>query len=652
MMDLGRQYDWSQDIFPQLLRTGKPIYGYIMQDYWCDIGTLDQYREAQEHLLSRKVDLEIPGLEQHSGVWLGPNTSIDERAILVPPVCIGRNTKIKGAARVGPYTVLGDNVLIEDGAVVERSVVWEGTYIGPGAQVQANIIGSKVTLKRDAVVGEGAVIGDRCLIDTGANIRAGIKLWPDKVIERGSTVTYSLVWGNKWRGNLFRELGVAGLSNIEITPEFATRLGSAFGSILPDHATVVTCRDSTRSSRMIKRAVMASLLSVGCDVLDMQSTAVPIARHFIRTSGAAGAVSVRKLPGNSRVTLIELFDARGNYLSKGQERKVESAFFREDFHRIDPEDMGAIEYASRAIEDYQNDFFRLIPNVKNNRRMRIVCDFGFGAISPILPGMLGRLGIEAISINSYNDSKRAPRSEQDIARHMDHLQQIVGTLGYDFGVLFTNEGERMTVVDDKGMRLSGYELLAVMAGLATKSNPETSVALEVTAPVAIEDWLVKLGASVKRTKADTRSLMSTCMEPGVTLGGDGEGGFIFPSFHPGFDSMFACAQLFALLQQHGISLREAAAEVPAFHIAYESVRCPWEAKGTVMRQLAEQESDLELTDGIKVVGELGWVLVMPDSFEPTFHVYSESDSPESARRLVTEYAERIGSMRDEAAVVS
>ena len=94
-----------------------------------------------------------------------------------------------------------------------------------------------------------------------------VKLWPDKSVERGSTVTMSLVWGNKWRGSLFRELGVAGLSNIEITPDFACRLATAaYGSTLPPGTKVVTSRDSTRSSRMIKAGghLLAALRRLRC----------------------------------------------------------------------------------------------------------------------------------------------------------------------------------------------------------------------------------------------------------------------------------------------------------------------------------------------------------------------------------------------------
>lgn len=615
LMEDGKNYDWSQDIFPELLRRDMPMYGYVMEEYWCDVGTLGQYREAQEDLLSGKTTLPLPGTEIQPGVWAQDSSTIDPEVTLIPPVCIGRNTKIKRYSRIGPYTVIGDNSLVEEGAVIERSVIWDSAYIGANVSIHSATLASRVTIKRDTVVREDAVIGDRCLVDVGCTIRPRIKLWPDKIIERGSTVTMSLVWGNKWRGTLFRSLGVAGLSNIEITPDYATRLGSAFGSTVPNGSTIITSRDSTRSSRMIKRAIMASLLSVGCDVLDMRSTAVPIARHFTKLSGAVGCVNIRKIPGNRRVSLIELFDSRGAYLPRNQERKVESAFFREDFLRVDPEDLGQIEFASRAIEAYQADFFRAMFRPTTPKRMRIVCDYGYSGIGSIFPAMLGQLGADAISINSFNDAKLAPRTVNEINLHVENIQRIVETLGYDLGVLFTDEGERLMVVNDRGRVIEGNALFAAICSLVSKTHKNASLAMSVTAPSRIEEMLRNQNSTVIRTKADTRSLMASALDAGVNFAGDDRGGFIFPSFHPGFDAMFSLANLLGMLQEVGASLSELTDSLPQFRLAYETVRCPWENKGSVMRQITEEFKDaqrVELVDGIKIFNENSWVLVLPE----------------------------------------
>ncbi|MFI5385980.1 MAG: sugar phosphate nucleotidyltransferase [Fimbriimonadales bacterium] len=643
-MEPGKPYDWSGDIFPRLLEEGKRMYGYVMGEYWADVGSLTQYREAQEHLLSGEIDLPLSGETNSYEVWLGPNCSIDETAELVSPVFIGRNCKIKKGAKIGPFTVLGDNAIVEEDAQVERSVVWDSAYIGAGTKVASAIVCSRVTIKRDCSIQEDSVIGDRCLIDVGVTIRPRIKIWPDKIVERGSTVTMSLIWGNKWRGQIFRDLGVAGLSNIEITPDFATRLGSAYGSCLPRGSKVVTSRDSTRSSRMLKRALIAALLSVGCDVLDLRSAAIPVARHYIKRSGAAGAMSVRKLPGNSRVSLIEMFDSRGAYLPRNMERKVESLFFREDYNRTDPDDLGMIEISTRAVEEYQADFMRCLEMPSSPRRLRMVCDYGYSAVANIYPMMLAGMGVDAISVNSVNDAKLAPRTDPEIAKHIENLRHIVHTLGYDLGVLFTEEGERMTVVDDAGDLLAGNDLFAALCMLVAKTDKDASVAMSVTAPSRLEEELKKEGVTVIRTKADARSLMNSALEAGVTFAGDDRGGFIFPEIHPGFDAMFATGKLVAMLRETGTPLSEITRDLPQFQLAYEKVRCPYETKGSVMRHISEDSRKgerVELLDGIKIFGPDSWVLVLPDSVEPLFHVYAESPLETDSRALVAEYAKKI-----------
>jgi mannose-1-phosphate guanylyltransferase/phosphomannomutase len=615
-----------------------------MGEYWADVGSLTQYREAQEHMLSGQLSLEIQGRPLESGLIIGPNCTIASTATLVPPVCIGRNCKIKAGARVGPYSVIGDNCLIEEEANVERSVIWDSAYIGPNVTVRSAIICSRATIKKDSNIREDAVIGDRCMLDTNCTVRPRVKIWPDKIVERGSTVTMSLIWGNKWRGSLFRELGVAGLSNIEITPDFACRLGAAFGSCFPAHCRIVTSRDSSKSSRMIKRALIAALLSVGCEVLDLRSAALPVARHFIKTSGASGAISIRKLPGNPRVSLIEMFDGRGAYLSRALERKVENTFFREDFKRIDSEDLGVIDFPGRAIEEYQSDFFRLLALEDSRRRLKVVCDYGYSSVSSFYPAMMVNLGAETISLNGYNDARKAPRTQEHVDAHVQNLSQIVGTLGYDMGVLFTQEGERMTIVDDQGRAFSGLDLLAAMGILVAQTTPSCTIALTVTAPSLLQETLEAHGATVIRTKADTRSLMSASYDAGACFAGDDDGRFIFPDFHPGFDATFAFAKLIAMLQKTRHTLSALADELPKFKVAYERVRVSWDYKGSIMRLLAEDtgsQSKVDLLDGIKIYGDHSWVLVLPDAIEPVVHVFAESPTPEESRVLVETYESKI-----------
>lgn len=662
-MEMGKNYDWSHDIFPQILAENKPMFGYVMSDdYWCDIGNLQQYREAQYTVLDGKTRVRIgsgTAAGRGNGVWVGEGCEIDATAQILAPLVIGRNCKIKANAVVGPYSVIGDNCIIEQKAKIHRSVLWDNVYVGVESQVSACTVCSHSTIKSNCDIQEGAVIGARCRIEDDSTIRTQIKLWPDKIIEAGSTVTMSLIWGQKWAGSLFRKNGVMGIANIELTPDFACKLGASFGGYLKKGATVVTSRDSGPVARMMKRAMISGLLSVGVNVMDMRSMPLPVARHGIMGTQATGGVHIRLSPNDPKMLLIEFFDDHGVYLSKNAERKVETIFFREDFRRVDADQVGQLEFASRGIEQYSEDFYRHVKTAEiKQRHLKVVADFAFGRLANVYPTMLGRMGVELIALNAYPDVVKTPKTPEARAALVPNLAQIVQTLHADIGVLFEADGERMTIIDEYGRVIEGDTLLAMMAVLVSRTRERARIAVPVTAPRMIEALAGLHGGLVQRTKTDVRDLMEVCMGDGskrsqVDFAGDDAGGFIFSEFQPSFDAMFAFGKLLELLTTTDIRLSELSSELPQAHVARAHVRCPWEVKGRVMRVLTKEADSLsgtngnhvELIDGIKFYKGEDWALVLPDASEPFFHVYAEASSDTEANKLLCEYIAKIESLR-------
>ncbi len=655
-IEAGKPYDWSQDVFPKLLEEGRPIYGYVLDEdeYWCDIGTLEQYREAHEHVFAGRVMLPSEARETFtgSGVWVEEGTNIHPEASVVAPAYIGRQCVIKRNAQVGPFTVLGDNTIIEEKAHVERSVIWESCYVGNDAHVTSAVLCSHVTVKCDCVVRENAVVGDGCVLGQSSTVRPGIKIWPDKFIEPGAVVTMSLVWGKKWQGSLFRNMGVSGITNIEITPEFAAKLAASYGAYLGRGTQVLMSRDSHRASRAIKHAVMSGLLSVGCKVLDLRSMPIPIVRHHIRASGSVGGLNVRVAPMNPRMTLMEFLDKNGVYISKPAERKVESIFFREDFARTDAEEVGEIEFSARAIEQYQHDFFRNMSSFGSREvRYKVVVDFAYHRMATIFPSILGKMNCDVIALNAYADPDRSPKNAAERAAHVENLQTIVQTLRADMGVLFESDGERMTLVGADGRVFNQQDLALLYASIVSRSHRRARVAAPVTMSRQLEAVVAAHGGTVIRTRSDIRSLMATAAQSdgSIYLAADGDGGFILPQFQPTFDALYAFTKMLDLLTRLNLTINDVAAEVSPVHVVRETVHCPWEAKGKVMRILTEdltRDRKADLTDGIRVDEDGGWVLLLPDSFEPMFVVLAEHQYPEEAHRLATDYAERIRMLRD------
>lgn len=638
-MQPGRPYDWSQDIFPRMLADGRALYGHVMEGFWCDIGNLTQYREAQYEVLDRGTQVELDGVEQH-GVWIGEGSSVHPDAVVEQPALIGRNVAIKAGAHIGPYSVIGDYTVIERNARVVRSILWDNVYVGSGSRLNSCTVCSHTILQGDCVVEEGAVIGDRCRLETGSRVRSGVKIWPEKHIEAGGTVTMSLVWGHTWQGSLFGDLGVSGIANREISPDFATRLGAAYGGYLKPGTTVMTARDSGLASRMVKRAIIAGLMSVGCNVLDLRSAPLPIMRHSLRNSPATGGVYVRLAPDDPRVLLVEFLDGDGVYLSPTAERKVESIFFREDFRRVEASEIGKLEFSGRSVEQYREDFLaHLDVDTIRQAQFKVVVDFSFSRVASVFGSILGRLGCDVVALNPFADPARTPDKATDRQRLLDELAFAVRTLKAHFGAMIENDGERVTLVDEKGRVIEGDLLLLVFAVLISRTHHGACVAVPITATRKLESLLALHEATVIRTRRDVRSLLAAAARTSsgdthVVMAADRMGGFSFPDFHNAFDGMYATAKLMEALATTGLALHEIADALPAVHIAHERVPCPWQAKGRVMRtvsDLAASSEHVDLTDGVKLIDGEAWTVVVPDAASPFVHVLAEDSGDDAAQ---------------------
>lgn len=644
-MEAGKNYDFAKDIFPFMLRDGRALYGHVADGYWSDIGNLQQYLQANYDALRGAVRVDIPGVEIRPGVWAGENVRISPEAIVNGPVFIGRNVTIERGAVVDELSVLGASSIVAQNARVTRAVGWEDVYVGEAASLTGCTLADRVIVKDRVTVMEGAVIGRGSLLGSGATVPSQIKLWPDKSVAPGSIVSMSLIYGIKWPGSLFGADGVSGLANIEITPEFALKLGQALGSVLVPGQNAIASRDAHPASRLTNRCIIAGLLSVGVNVHDLREVPIPVARYAVRMSGDAG-VHTGISPYDPDQFLIEFFDAHGVNIDTGVERKMENLFFREDFRRTPMESVGLLDFPERAVEAYSSGFLEtLAPRAISAGHQRVVIDYAYGNASLILPRILSNLGIEMIALNAFFDNVRAMSFAANRRRHLEQLANVTTSLRADLGLLLDQRGESLALVDDRGRIIEGSRLLALLTVLVAAVAPHARIAVPVMAPAAIERIAADRGATVIRTRTDRRSLMALAAKEGSALAFAGGANYelIFPEFAPVFDSLYGAAKLMELIAIQGRPLGEIVDELPESHLASRRDRCPWERKGTIMRRLLDETDaeDVELTDGIRVRRDGGWVLVIPDASDPLFNVYAEGRSAEEANRYADEIASRI-----------
>ncbi|KAF3886870.1 MULTISPECIES: mannose-1-phosphate guanyltransferase [Nostocales] len=641
----NQESDFSKELFPLLLEKNEPMFGYVAQGYWCDVGHLDAYREAQYDALYGKVKLDFAYKEASPGIWIGQNTYIEPTAQIEAPSVIGDNCRIGARVVIESGTVLGDNVTVGSDANLKRPIIWNGGIIGEEAHLSASVICRGARVDRRAHVLEGAIVGSLSTVGEEAQISPFVRVWPSKKIDSGAILNINLIWGNTAQRNLFGQRGVQGLANIDTTPEFAVKLGAAYGSILKPGSRVTVSRDQRNISRMVTRSLIAGLMSVGVDIQNLDATAIPITRTVIPTMSVAGGIHVRVHPDRPDYILIEFMDAKGINISKALEKKIEGAYFKEDMRRSQIHEIGDVAYPSQVMDRYCTAFEKLLHvDTIRNSRAKVVIDYVYSVSGAVLPQMLDNFGADAVVLNaSLNKNAMSATDRETLLTQLGH---VVEALKANFGVQVSANGEQLILVDEAGMPIRGEMLTALMVDMILTAQPRGTVVVPVHASSAVEQIARRHDGRVIRTKANPTALMEACQKnSNVVLGGSGDTGFIFPHLHPGFDAMFCIAKLIEMLTIQERSLTTVRTELPrVIHRTY-TVRCPWTAKGALMRHLVETHpaQNLELIDGVKICQPYddSWVLVLPDASEPIVHLYANSNDRDWVDDSLRQYRARV-----------
>ena len=345
-----RPYDFSKELFPHLLEMGRPIYGHVLDGYWQDVGTLEQFRQANFDALDGAVQLDIPGLRLRGNVWVSEDVDIDQLEPIAGPAFIGVNSRVADGASIGAYTVLSRGVTVREGARVSRSVIDAGTYLGRSAVVEGTIIGRACDIRDHVRIHDGVAIGDEVTIGAEASIYPGVRIYPFKEIETGAQIHESIVWEKRATKSAFGRGGATGLVNVELTPETVVRLAAALGTALRRGSRVVASRASSDACRMIQRAIIAGLTSTGVEVADLRISPAAVTRHVLKTQGLAAGVHVGRSSADPEIIEVRVFEWPGIQMTDALQKEVEKHFGRRELRRATFAEVGETTYPARIRE--------------------------------------------------------------------------------------------------------------------------------------------------------------------------------------------------------------------------------------------------------------------------------------------------------------
>jgi mannose-1-phosphate guanylyltransferase/phosphomannomutase len=647
----GQAYDFSRDLFPKLFDMKKPLYGLACDGYWQDIGSLEQYLQANRDALDGKVQVTPPGVRLRGNVWVAPGAVLDGLDDIEGPAVIGENVRIDRGARILSRTVLGDNSVVRTGAEIGGTVTGENVYVASGAVISGAVLGNGVEVHENAHIAEGAVIGDRSTVGRNAVVANNVKVYPFKSIEAGSTVRSSIVWETRGPSTLFGANGVRGLANIDITPETAMRLAMSYGSLLSKGAWVSTSRDAHHACRVFKRAIISGLNSTGVNVRDLTIAPLAVNRFDVMGGNAVGGIHTQISLADPEQVEILFSEPPGVPIDSKRERAIENTYFREDFRRSDFEEMGEVAYPPRIIQTYTNLLLENWDTVAiRGRQARLVLDYSSSAPSFFFSATLERLGVETVAVNTFSRVGSRFTLGESIPAATARVAEMVRAAEADLGAVLDPGAEYLWIVDDKGAVVPHSTLLLLLLQKAARDAGGGVAALPLHATRLAEQMVASTGVSIRRTKCSRGALMMEATRPKTIFAASTDGGYIFPAVLASMDGLFALGKVLELVSTSDAPLSQLVRRVPVAHVAHLECECPWELKGAVMRRITEKLSKarVSLIDGIKVfLDHQEWALVLPDPEEAVFHVYAEAGDDARAGELAQSYEDVVTAAKAE-----
>ncbi len=641
------EFDFSKDLFPEMLRQKMPLYGYIAEGYWRDIGNLNEYQLGQIDALSGRVNLNVSGIEKDSYVF-GAKSKIAPTVKISGKVIIGSNSVI------GEYSelhncVIGDNTSIGSGVKLTNVTAWNNVKIEDFVEATDDVICDNCVIGRSATISENVFIAENCIIGANARLMPNIKLWPDKQVDVGATLSTSLVQESKLSRELFTDARISGKSNIDINPEFGAKIGASIGMAFGLNSTLIASRDPDKVSRVMKRTVAAGLASVGVNVDDLQVTSIPQTRQDLRIGKYAGGFHIRKSPRNTEDTEIIIFNKEGRDIPISRTKSIERYFFGEDIKRVSFTDVGNINYPERANEIYVNRFIQALnTDIIKKRKFKLLMDYSYGLASSIFPYILGKLNTEALSLHDFVDASRyRPSFIPGAISEDDEVEKIMRSLGYELGFRMEPGAEKISLIDERGMWYPPMRLLSIITKLFLETNRDREpykIAVSVVATNEIEAIAKEYNVEVERIQNSHSAMMEATRDENLLFVGGIWGGYIFSDFLFAADGMYTVGKILEMLAVTGLKISDIDSSLPRRFQSSVEIPVPWEYKGTVMRKAMEYSDKMTrlLIEGVKIIFDnQDTVLFLPNKEKATFAVIGESSTAENAEKLAAKYSAMV-----------
>jgi len=424
-----------------------------------------------------------------------------------------------------------------------------------------------------------------------------------------------------------------------LTPQLVASFAAAFGNYC-GAGPILIGTDTRPSAEMIKQAVIAGLLSVGCTPVDVGVVPIPALMLHVREAGAFGGIGVTASHNPIEWNALKFIAADGIPLRPNQAAELTDLYHQGVYSRVSAQEMSEPRSDQSTLSRHRDAVISIVnERAIRERHFRVAVDCCNGSASIATPAFLRALGCDVVEINT-DISKPFPRNPEPLPENIGALCEITRQSGAAIGFAQDADADRLAIVNEQGVPLGedATVALAIYHWLRIQPGP---VVVNSSTSRMVDDIARQHDCPVYRTAVGEVHVVERMLQTQAVIGGEGNGGVILPTVNPCRDSFVAMALVLEALATDGVSISQLRSRLSNYVMLRDRLRCEPRDIAPLLRLLRNryQNEELDLTDGIKVLWENKWLQVRASSTEPIIRLVAEAPTEAEARSLLNEALE-------------
>lgn len=443
---------------------------------------------------------------------------------------------------------------------------------------------------------------------------------------------------------------IGGKVGDNLTPVDAVKFASAYGTFLKnniakDKLTVVIGRDARISGPMIHNLVVNTLIGLGIDVIDLGLSTTPTVEVAVPLEKADGGIILTASHNPKQWNALKLLNAKGEFLSGADGAKILEIAEAEAFDFSDVDSLGEI-ISNDAYMDIHIDEVLNLPlvdiEVVKEAKFKVVVDGVNSSGGIIIPKLLKLMGVEVVELYCEPNG-HFPHNPEPLKEHLTDISELVVKEKADFGIVVDPDVDRLAFISEDG-EMFGEEYTLVACADYVLSKTRGNTVSNMSSSRALRDVTKAHGGSYEASAVGEVNVVELMKKNNAIIGGEGNGGIIYPELHYGRDSLVGVALFLTHLANKKMPVSALRASYPEYYMSKNKIELtPQIDVDAILTQMTEKykNEDISTIDGVKIDFATEWVHLRKSNTEPIIRIYTEAPSQDAADKLALRIIDEI-----------